>query len=210
MKIVGVARDVHMDGPAQAPGAEMYMPYLQHPRANVRVIVRAGDKPLALAETFRRQARTLNPEASIKIGTMENHLATVVSTPRFSSQLISVFAALAMLLAVIGIYAVMAYAVTQRTAEIGLRVALGANRERIFRMVLSEALGLTGMGVLVGGLGAIAATRLLQSQLFNVSAADPATYLTMIALLTAVALAAGYLPAWRASRIEPLEALRQE
>ncbi|HEY3940799.1 MAG TPA: ABC transporter permease [Bryobacteraceae bacterium] len=210
MKIVGVVRDVHMDGPAKAPGAEIYMPYLQHPRQNARVIVRAGENPLSLAAAVRRKVRTMNPEASLKLSTMENHLATVVSTPRFSSELISVFAGLAMLLAVIGIYAVLAYAVTQRTAEIGLRVALGAPREQILRMVLGQALKLTGIGIVVGGFGAIAVTRLLQSQLFHVSTEDPATYLTMIALLTSVALAASYLPAWRASRIEPLKALREE
>jgi predicted permease len=210
MKIVGVVRDVRMDGPAKAPGAEIYMPYLQHPRGNARVIVRAGENPLSLGAAVRREARALNPEASLKLSTMENHLAAVVSTPRFSSELISVFAGLAMLLAVIGIYAVMAYAVTQRTAEIGLRVALGAPREQILRMVLGQALKLTGIGIVVGGFGAIAVTRLLQSQLFHVSTEDPATYMTMIALLTSVALAASYLPAWRASRIEPLKALREE
>jgi ABC-type lipoprotein release transport system permease subunit len=210
MKIVGVVRDVRMDGPAKAPGAEIYMPYLQHPRGNARVIVRAGENPLSLGAAVRREARALNPEASLKLSTMENHLAAVVSTPRFSSELISVFAGLAMLLAVIGIYAVMAYAVTQRTAEIGLRVALGAPREQILRMVLGQALKLTGIGIVVGGFGAIAVTRLLQSQLFHVSTEDPATYMTMIALLTTVALAASYLPAWRASRIEPLKALREE
>ncbi len=210
MKIVGVVRDVRMDGPARPPGEEIYMPYLQHPRTNLTVVVKALGNPLSFAEAFRLDARALDPEASLKLTTMENHLASVVSTPRFSSVLISVFAGLALILAVIGIYGVMAYSVSQRTAEIGLRIALGANRSDVIRMVLSQALNLTGIGLIVGLIGAIAATRILKSQLFQISPADPATYASMILLLAVVSLLASYIPAWRASRTEPLDALRQE
>ncbi len=210
MKIVGVVRDVRMNGPAQPPGEEIYMPYLQHPRTNFTIIVKAAGNPLSFAEAFRQQARALDPEASVKLTTMENHLASVVSTPRFSSVLISVFASLALILAIIGIYGVMAYSVSQRTAEIGLRIALGADRSDVTRMILGQALKLTSIGLIAGSIGAVAATRLLKSLLFGVSAADPATYALMLVLLAAVSLIASYIPAWRASRTEPLEALRQE
>jgi ABC-type antimicrobial peptide transport system permease subunit len=115
-----------------------------------------------------------------------------------------------MLLAMIGIYAVISYSVAQRTAEIGLRAALGASRRTILAMVFRQAMSLTGAGILIGAVASIAAARLLRAQLFQVSAADPAIYCLTIALLAFAALAAGAVPAWRASRVEPLEALRQE
>jgi putative ABC transport system permease protein len=146
----------------------------------------------------------------MKITTMENHLAEVVSTPRFSTTLVSVFAGLATVLAMMGIYGVMSYSVTRRKPEIGVRMALGADRGDVVRMVLYQALRLTGTGVLIGCLGAIAASRFLESQLFNVSRADPATYVAMLALVVAVAVLSSYLPAWRAAHVEPLEALREE
>jgi putative ABC transport system permease protein len=141
---------------------------------------------------------------------MENHLADVVATPRFSSLLVSVFAGLAVLLAAIGIYGVISYSVSQRTSEIGLRMALGADRGNVTRMVLLEAVKLMVSGLFIGLVGAIATARILRSQLFQVSPADPAVYIGMLLLLVAVVLAASYLPAWRASRVEPIEALRQE
>lgn len=137
-------------------------------------------------------------------------MAELVATPRFSAALVSLFAGLAMVLAIIGIYGVMAYSVSQRTAEIGLRIALGADRRDVISMVLKQALKLTAIGVVAGCAGAIAAGRLLRSQLFDVSPADPSVYLLMLLLIIAVCLLSSYVPAWRASRIEPLEALRQE
>jgi len=141
---------------------------------------------------------------------MEDHLAARISTPRFSSILLSIFAGLAMALAAIGLYGVVAFSVAQRTPEIGLRLALGANPSTIFRMVLTQALTLTGAGLLLGLAGAAATTRILQSQLFGISPDDPLTYALAVLTLIATALLASYLPALSASRVEPLEALRQE
>jgi putative ABC transport system permease protein len=134
----------------------------------------------------------------------------VVASPRFTSVLLSSFAGLAFALAIIGLYAVMSYIVAQRTAEVGLRMALGAGRSNVLRMILREALGLAVAGGIIGLIGASAATRLLRSLLFNVKPADPLTYGLVVVLLIGAALVASFLPAWRASQIEPLEALRQE
>lgn len=210
MTIVGVTRSVRMDGPAEPPTAEIYMPYLQHPRGDAVVIVKTRANPLSFAPSFRNVVRRVNSEAGLKLTSMEDHLATIVSTPRFVGVLVSIFAGLAMLLAMIGIYGVMAYSVSRRTAEIGLRFALGADRVGVIRMVLLQALKLIALGIVIGAAGAIAATRLLKSQLFGISPSDPRTYALMILLLIAVGILASFLPAWHASRTEPLEALRQE
>jgi putative ABC transport system permease protein len=208
--IVGVVADTHIDGPTENPIPEIYYPYSQHARHEFDLVVRASSDPLSAARPLRSTVREFDPEASIKFTTMENHLTEVVATPRFSSLLVSAFAGVALLLAAIGIYGVISYSVSQRTAEIGLRMALGADRGSVASMVLLEALKLTGVGILVGSAGSIAASRVLKSQLFQVSAADPAVYTGMLLLLVMIALIASYLPAWRASRVEPLEALRQE
>lgn len=210
MTIIGVVGNVRMNGPAQPAGPEIYMPYLQHARSGLNVIIRAGVDPASFSGALREYVRALDPAVSMKITTMENHLAEVVSTPRFSTTLVSVFAGLATVLAMMGIYGVMSYSVTRRKPEIGVRMALGADRGDVVRMVLYQALRLTGTGVLIGCLGAIAASRFLESQLFNVSRADPATYVAMLALVVAVAVLSSYLPAWRAAHVEPLEALREE
>jgi ABC-type antimicrobial peptide transport system permease subunit len=124
--------------------------------------------------------------------------------------LLSIFASLAVCLAMAGIYGVMAYSVTQRTAEAGLRMALGAEPRDIAKLVLGQVMRLTTIGLAAGVVGAVIATRLLRSMLFEVKPGDPATYIGMICLIAAIALLAGYLPARRAARIEPLEALREE
>lgn len=210
MTIVGVVRDVRVDTPNQPPDAEIYMPYLQHRIGEVNVLVKDGRNPAQLAGMFRSYVRELNPEVPVKFSTMQARLSSAVAAPRFSSILISIFAALALVLAIIGIYGVMAYSVGRRTAEIGLRLALGADRRQVLRMVLRQGLKLTFIGLLIGAAGAVAATRVLKSQLFGISTSDPATYVFTFALLAAAGALASWLPAWRASRTEPLEALRQE
>ena len=210
MTIVGVVADAHLDKPTDPPRPEIYMPYAQHPRPELTLLVRAGADPMRLAQPLSATIRSLNSEASIKFTTLEQNLGSAVATPRFSSTLTSLFAGLAVLLAAIGIYGVMAYSVGQRTAEIGLRMAVGANRGTILQMILAETLKLTGVGLAVGLLGSWMAARLLKSQLFEVSTSNPVFYVLMVVVLIAVALLAGCVPATRASLVEPLEALRQE
>jgi putative ABC transport system permease protein len=210
MTIVGVVSDAHLDSAAAPAQPEIFMPVLQHPRSDSVLLVKTAGDPMALAETVRRVSRELNPDASVRFSTLESKLADTIASPRFLSLLLSLFAGLALCLALVGVYAVMAYAVAQRSAEVGLRMALGAERRDVLSMVLSQAFKLTAAGLGIGLIAAALASRILRSLLFGVTAGDPATYVGAILLLAAAGILAGYIPAWRASRIDPLEALRQE
>jgi len=212
MKIIGVVGDVRQFGPAQSPWPEIYMPYPQHPgwATDLSVIVRTQADPLALSETLRRKIREHSPEVPVKFTTMEAALSENVAAPRFRTLLLGIFAAVAVCLAMAGVYGVMAYVVTQRVNEIGLRMALGASAGDVLGLVLRQGLMLAAAGLAIGLAGAVAATRLLTSMLFQVKTTDPMTYAAVIALLGIVALAASYFPARRAARVDPLVALRQE
>ena len=210
MTIVGVVADVRQFGPATPPWPEIYMPYQQHPRSDLHVLARTVGDPLALSETLRRMARERNPNVPVKFSTLEENLAENVAAPRFRTLLLGIFAGLAVLLAMAGIYGVMAYVVGQRSNEIGLRMALGASQASVLRLVLRQGLIYVALGLALGLAGAAAATRLLASMLFEVKPTDPATYAAVAILLVAVALAASYLPARRAANLDPSRALRQD
>jgi len=212
MTIVGVAGDVRQYGPSRPPLPEIFMPYEQHPQpsAALNVLVRTPDDPATLQQTLRRKTRDRSPDVPVKFTTLEASLAENVAAPRFRTLLLGLFAALAVCLAMAGVYGVMAYLVSQRSNEIGLRMALGASPGDVSRLVLREGMLLAGVGLALGLAGAAAATRLLSSVLFEVKPGDPATYIAVSALLGVVALAASYIPAYRASRVDPLVALRQE
>lgn len=212
MKIVGVVGDVRQYGPAREPSPEVYMPYEQHPRPStgLNIVARTRNDPASLAEELRRKVHELSPEVPVKFTTMETSLAENMAAPRFRTLLFSVFAGLAVLLAMTGIYGVMAYVVGQRSNELGLRIALGASSADILRLILRQALRLTGIGIGIGMLLALGGTRLLTSMLFEVKTTDPMTYLWVSILLACVALSASYFPARRAAKVDPLVALRQE
>ncbi len=212
MKIVGVVGDVRQRGPAGQAQPEIYMPYGQHPKVStgMNVVVRTANVPAAVFELMRRKASERSPDVPVKFTTLETLLAENVSAPRFRTLLLGVFAALAVCLAMAGVYGVMSYVVGQRTNEIGLRMALGASPGSVVRMVMRQGLTLVAVGLLVGLAGSVAATRLLTSMLFEVKPGDPVTYAGVTALLVIVALAASYIPARRATRVDPLAALRQE
>ena len=212
MRIVGVVGDVRQYGPARAPQPEIYMPYEQHPQPgrSLNLLVRTAASPTALSETIRRKARDRQSDVPVKFSTMEASLAENVAAPRFRTLLLTIFAALAVALAMAGVYGVMAYTVGQRSNEIGLRMALGASAGDVVRMVLGQGALLAGIGLVLGLAGAGAATRLLETVLFEVKPFDPLTYAIVAAMVLVVAMAASYLPARRAAGLDPLDALRQE
>ena len=211
MRIVGVVGDVRQYGPAVPPAPEIIMPYEQHPlpSTGLSVLVRttAGT---ALWGPIQRKVREHSAEVPVKFTSMQDLLAENTAAPRFRTLLIGIFAAIAVCLAMAGVYGVMAFSVGQRANEIGVRMALGASTGDVLRLILLQGMLLTGMGLAVGLIAAIAATRLLTSMLFEVQASDPLTYVGVAALLAAVSLAASYIPARRAARVDPMTALRQD
>jgi len=191
---------------------ECYMPYTQHAfnGAALSLVVRTAGDPNALVQTLRRLAIETNPDAPMKFTTMESILSENVAAPRFRTVLFAVFAGLAMCLAIAGVYGVMAYSVSQRSNEVGLRIALGASAGSIVRLVLGQGLGLACIGISLGLAASIAGTRLLKSMLFQVQPNDPWVYTAVAVVLGMVTLIAGYIPASRAAKIDPVVALRQE
>lgn len=212
MRIIGVAGDVHQEGPDTPPKPEIFMDYAQHPFTAARfyLLARTASDPLALADTVRRKIQERDPEVPVNFTTVEAALSEGVATPRFRMVLLGVFAALALCLAMAGVYGVMSYTVSQRAGEIGLRMALGADSRDVLRLVLGEGLLLAAIGLALGLAGAVAATSFLRSLLFEVKPADPVTYAAVALILAVVAVAACYIPARRATTVDPLVALRQE
>ena len=212
MKIIGVAGDVRQRGPEREPMPECYMPYGQHGFNGpaLSLVVRTAGDPNALTETLRRVAHEANPEAPMKFTTMEAMLAENVAAPRFRTVLFAVFGSLAVCLAMGGIYGVVASAIAQRTNEIGVRIALGAGRGGVVRLVLGQGLALAGIGLGLGLAASIASTRLLQSMLFQVQPADPGVYIAVAVMVGVVTVVAAYVPASRAANIDPVAALRRE
>jgi len=175
------------------------------------VVARTESDPALLAVAIREAVRAIDKDQPIdKLTTMSSVVSSSIGARRFYMQLLGVFAALAFILAGVGIYGVVAYSVAQRTREIGIRVALGAQSRDVLGLVLKEALRLTLFGVALGLAGAFAATRVLRSLLFEVKPTDPATFICLSLLLMFVALLASYIPARRATRVDPLVALRWE
>jgi putative ABC transport system permease protein len=212
MKIVGVVGDIRQDGPARPPRPEIIMAYQQHPgrAGSMNFVVRTAADPTTLVETIRRKTRAASPEVPVKFTTLETLLADDVAAPRFRTLLLGIFAGLAVCLAMAGVYGVMAYVVGQRANEIGLRMALGASPGKVMRLVLGQGLALAAIGLAIGLTGSVAATRLLTKMLFEVKPSDPMTYAGVVIVLAVVALAASYIPARRATQVDPLVALRQE
>lgn len=212
MRIVGVAADVRQSGPDSAPRPEILMPYSQHPMAagGLTLLARTTADPELLADAVRRKIQERDAEVPVRFSTMEAAVAEGVAAPRFRMTLLGLFAALATCLAMAGVYGVISYDVGRRSSEIGLRMALGAEGRDVLGMVLGQGLRLALIGLALGLAGALAATRLLRSFLFEVQPADPLTYVVVAAGLCFVALAACYIPARRAMRVDPLIALRQE
>jgi ABC-type antimicrobial peptide transport system permease subunit len=210
-EIVGVVRDVKTRDLAENAGPQLYTPFVQRPWPFLAVVARTTGDPVALSATLRQAVAAVDPDlAAGDVRTIDDYLAQSVATPRFNATLIAGFAGLALFLAGCGLYGVMSYAVAQRSREIGIRMALGAQPGDVRGLVVSQALKMGLAGLMVGLVAAFAATRLLGSLLFGVGPSDPATFAAMCTLLLAVVLVAAYLPARRATRVDPMVALRAE
>jgi len=213
LSIVGVAGEVKYRGLPQNPNADpdVYFPLLQGPSGSLFLAVRSGVDPDSMVATVRGVLRNLDPDLpAYDIATMAEHVANQTTQSRFSAWLLSLFGALALALAAVGIYSVMAYAVEQRSREIGVRVALGARAGDVLKMVIGQGMRLALAGVALGLGAALALTQLMKRLLFGVGAADPLTYGALALLLTLVALMACYVPARRATKVDPMVALRTE
>ena len=212
MKIVGVVGDVRQYGPATAPWPEIIMPYEQHPQTStaLNILVRSAMPGSLLWGPIQSKVRARSAEVPVKFTSMDDLLAENTAAPRFRTLLLGLFAAIAVCLAMAGVYGVVAYTVGQRASEIGLRMALGAGTRDVLRLILGQGMLLTGIGLAVGLVGAVAATRLVASMLFEVKASDPGTYLGVAALIGLVSLAASYIPARRAARVDPAMVLRRD
>jgi len=209
--VVGVIADLRQTSLADEPDAESYVPFPQSPVATMALVVRTTGDPLRLAPATRAAVRELDQELPISgVAALAEGLSQSTRSRRFSVLLLGSFALLAMILATVGIYGVISYSVTRRTHEIGIRLALGAERGRIQRMVVGRALIYGSAGVAIGVAGGLALTRLLRSMLYDVSATDPAVFAAASLFLLAIAALAGYVPARRASRTDPCVALRNE
>jgi putative ABC transport system permease protein len=209
--IVGVVGNIKTDGFDKADQPHLYYPILQNPGYAMAVYLRTDQNPTSLTQSLREQVRAVDPNLPI-FGerTMENVVSDSLAQRKFAMQVVGLFGLLAMLLTGIGIYGVTAYSVSQRTREIGIRVALGASNGAILRWVITQGMTLIVVGVAVGLVGAFVLTRLLRSLLFGVAATDMVTYVGLATLLAAVALLACYIPARRATKVDPLVALRYE
>lgn len=199
--------------------AEFYLPFRQIPDQymtrtirNTTVVLRTTGDPLALTDTIRREIQQMNSEqVMFSPRSMDDIVYNQsVMAQRFSMILLAVFAAVALLLASVGIYGVVSYIVGQRTQEIGIRIALGAQQIQVMRWVMNAGARMALLGVACGLAAALALTRLMATLLYGVSAVDPLTFATVAVLLMAVALAACYIPAWRAMRVDPIVALRHD
>ena len=210
-EIIGVVGDVHESSLAAAPEPLAYWPYPEAPYKIMTIVVRTATPPLSLVPAIRGVLHRIDKDQPMaKIRTMDQLVADSVARSRFMMWLLSAFAGLALVLACIGIYGVMAYSVAQRMREIGIRMALGAQRNDVLSMVIGQGFRLTLLGTVMGIAGAIALTRFLSGLLYGVKPTDPLTFVVVSLLLTAVALLACYIPARRAMRVDPMVALRHE
>ncbi|PYP83667.1 MAG: hypothetical protein DMG65_23880 [Candidatus Angelobacter sp. Gp1-AA117] len=214
MEIVGVIADVKQSLASES-SSEMYVPYRQAdqvlPVTTLSLVVRTAGDPLSQSDSLRSAVRNIDPNQPVTaIRSMDENIAQSISQPRFRTVLLAVFAAIALVLAAVGIFGVMAYSVAQRTRELGLRMALGASRGRVLQLVLAHGVRLTLVGVAIGLMATFLLTRYVSSLLFNVPAYDLMTLVYVVAALIVISLCACYLPARRATLVDPIVALREE
>jgi putative ABC transport system permease protein len=208
---VGVVGDVSFQGVDKAPRPTIYVPWAQSVFGGAWIAVRSSLKPEAVEEPIRAALHEIDPLMNARdLKPMEAMVDDSMIRPRFQTWLLTTFGGLALLLAAIGIYGVIAYGVTQRTAEIGLRLALGAPPRTVVSSILRRGMSPVLVGLVMGSIGSFAATRLMRGLLYGVSPTDATTFAVTAGLLGGVALVAAFLPARRAAKLDPLRALRQE
>jgi predicted permease len=224
--VVGIVKDVRHNGLTTPANEKFYVPQSQWPRAafqwddqsppvspirSMTLVVKSAGDPASVAASVRAVVRRLDPNLPVAdVRTMDDVVGAALSTPRFTSMLLSTFAALALVLSAIGTYGVLSYIVSRRTREIGIRVAIGAGRGQVLTMVMSGGVSLALMGIGAGLVMALGMTRVLRGLLYGVTPLDPPTFAAVAVGLTAVAALASALPAWRASRVDPVIALKSE
>ena len=210
-EIVGVVGDIRNRDLDKQPEAAYYVPLPQLMWGTPTLVVRTAGDPGAMAGNIRKVLQSMDSEVPLyAVRTMDDYFALNLGRARFQALLLSLFAGFALLLTAVGLYGVMAQAVAQRTHEIGVRMAMGASRESLRSMILRRGTGLTLAGTGLGIVGALALARLIESLLYQIPPRDPLTYVGVCAILSGVALAASYIPALRATRVDPMVALRYE
>jgi putative ABC transport system permease protein len=211
MPVVGVLADVKNEKLSSDAAPEVYVPWAQRPWPYVNITVRTSGEPAAMAQPVRRALLDLDPGQPLReLRTMDELLDSASREERMLMVLVSIFSVCAFAMAVVGLYGVISWSVAQRTRELGVRVALGAGADDIAAMVLRQAAVLSGIGIVIGIVAAVALTRLIESKLYGVSASDPASYALSAGVFAAVAIAASLIPARRASKQDPVKALRAD
>jgi putative ABC transport system permease protein len=212
MTIVGVVADTRQNSPASPPGPTLYMPLLQYPfhGNEVQIVMRASAPPATLIEPVRAQIRSMDPDTATKFSTLDTMVSISIATPRLRSMLITLFAGLALLLAMAGMYGVMSCVTVERIPEFGVRLAFGASSRDVLASVLGRATRLAVLGGMIGLALAFAAARVVSSMLFGVTPTDVMTYAGVLLAVTPIVILAAAIPAWRASRTDPLRALRAD
>jgi len=205
--------DMRSSSPAEPPKPQIFMPFQQHPLGSMalNLVVRtAASDPLTLAQTVSQKVRALNGDVPVRMSTMDATVERAMSTSRFQTLLLGLFASVALVLAMAGVYGIVSFTVSQRTSELGLRIALGAQRSEIIGLTLASGLRLTMLGIVIGWFASLGMARLVASMLFATSQRDPVIFGTVPLALLAAATLASVVPAVRAARVDPVVALRTE
>jgi putative ABC transport system permease protein len=210
-EIVGVVGNIRNQALNTPPQPGYYVPQAQVPFSQMTVVMKTTNDPRSVISAATKEVAAMDPDLPLfGVKTMREYMSASVATPRFSTTLLTIFAGVALVLTLVGLYGVMSYSVAQRTNEIGIRLALGAQSRDVLLMIVKQGSLLIVIGLTLGLAGAYALTRLIASLLFGVTAKDPMTFVAAAVLLALVALLACYIPAWRATKVDPLEALRYE